>query len=300
MVRWSYCSRLEGDKRPNLLLNVISRSTLLPIILTMNGKMELLLQPSRRRQTFKALICIAALCAIQLCTRSISYEDKQQHDRRRLYVATSPGHILNKLHSDWNYNVDESEEDYNTAAALAMNSTYDVQHEDTVQMYTITDALNEASIFESTFCILVYDPTTDRFIVHYSKDMEWTSSNGKLWGSLNSFTYMLRETFPERFTKDSDELVIPIGSGDYPHVMKDKLPYTDGVAPLLQFGSVFRDTSVYPNMIAMPMPTHMKCFKQWAEIDIVCDMLTSKHLVFSQEDGLEFDSLTVSILYVYV
>ena len=287
----------------------------------MNGKMELLLQPSRRRQTFKALICIAALCAVQFSTRSISYEDKQQHDRRRLYVATSPGHILNKLHNDCNYN-NESEEDYNTAAALAMNSTYDVQHEDTVQKYTITDAvdgkeednsttaiaisssiqkytitdtLNEASIFESTFCILVYDPTTDRFIVHYSKDMEWTSSNGKLWGSLNSFTYMLRETFPERFTKDSDELVIPIGSGDYPHVMKDKLPYTDGIAPLLMFGSVFRDTSVYPNMITGPLPTHMKCFKQWAENDSVCDILTSKHLVFSQEDGLEFDNLTVSI-----
>jgi hypothetical protein len=262
----------------------------------MNGKMEI---TQSRRQTIKDLICVAALCAVQFSTRSISEDtnnNKQQQfiDRRRLYVATSPGHILNKLHSDCNYN-NENEEDYNAAADLAMNSTDDTHHEDTVQQYTIIDAINEASIFESTLCILIYDPSTDRFIVHYSKDMEWTSSNGKLWGSLNSFTFMLRETFPERFTKESDELVISIGSGDYPHVMKDKLPYTDGIAPLLMFGSVFRQSSVYPNMIAGPLPTHMKCFKQWADNGSVCDMLTSKHLVFSQEDGLEFDSLTVSI-----
>jgi len=276
----------------------------------MIGKME---QPSKRRQTFKALICVAALCAIQFSTKSISYEDtdsKQQlyNRRRRLYVATSPGHILNKLHNDCNYN-NESDDDYNAAAAFAMNNnTDDVLHKDTddisssqkIKQFTIIDAINEASIWEYTFCLLIYDPTADRFIVHYSKDMEWTSSNGKLWGSLNTFTYLLRETFPERFTKDSDELVIPIGSGDYPHVMKDKLPYTDGIAPLLMFGSVFRDTSVYPNMITGPLPTHMKCFKQWAENDSVCDILTSKHLVFGQENGLEFDSLMVSILYVYV
>ena len=228
---------------------------------------------------------------------------QQQFYRRRLYVATSPGHILNKLHSDCNYN-NESEEDYNAAADLAMNiNTDDASHKDTdniyssqkIKQYTITDAINEASIWEYTMCILVYDPSTDRFIVYYSKDMEWTNSNGKLWGSLNTFTYLLRETFPERFTKDSDELVIPIGSGDYPHVMKDKLPYTDGIAPLLMFGSVFRDTSVYPNMIPMPLPTHVSCWKEWAEKDKVCGMLTSKHLVFSQEDGLKFDSLTVSI-----
>ena len=275
----------------------------------MNGKMELL-QPPRRRQTTKALICVAALCAIQFCTTSISYEDtdsKQQlynPSRRRLYVATSPDHILNKLHNDCNYN-NESEEDYNAAADLAANNNTDLIHNTVsssqkIQQYKIIDAINEASIWQYTECLLVYDPTTDRFIVHYSKDMEWTSSNGKLWGSLNTFTYLLRETFPERFTKDSDELVIPIGSGDYPHVMKDKLPHTDGIAPLLMFGSVFRDTSVYPNMIAGPLPTHMKCFKQWAENGSVCDMLTSKHLVFGQENGLEFDSLTVSILYVYV
>ena len=273
----------------------------------MNGKMESV-QP--RRQTIKALICVAALIAVQFCTKSISYEDtdsKQQlYNRRRLYVATSPSHILNKLHNDCNYS-NESEEDYNSAVALAMNSTDDTSHKDTddisssqkIKQYTIKDALDEASIFESTFCILVYDPTTDRFIIHYSKDMEWTSSNGKLWGSLNSFTYMLRAAFPNRFTKESDELVIPIGSGDYPHVKKDKLPYTYGIAPLLQFGSSFRDTSVYPNMIVGPLPTHFKCFKQWAENGSVCDMLTSKHLVFDQENGLEFDSLTVSTVCVW-
>ena len=120
-----------------------------------------------------------------------------------------------------------------------------------------------------------------------------------MWKAIRNFTYLLRQVFPQRFTKDQDELVIPIGSGDYPQINKFKLPHTEGIAPVLQFGSVFRDTELYyPNMIPMPMPEphHLYCFSKWiasGERKRVCNEL--RELDFSGE----FDSLMPQVV-VYV
>jgi len=250
---------------------------------------------SKHKPALRVLLSIAAIAT--LCI--IQFDVNQQQQRRNL-LSFEP-RVLDILHSDWNYKGDESEEDYNAAVALAND-----EEEVTVlpslpplSKYTIKDALDEASVWEWTFCILVYDPSTDKFIVHYSKQHSWRSSMGKLQGSLNSFTYMLRETFPGQFTKDSDELVIPISAGDYPHVKIDELPHNNGIAPVLMFGSSFRDPTVYTNMIPMPLPTHMSCFKQWAESDKsyagICGMLKSKKknqsnsLVFGDGEVLTFN-----------
>ena len=277
-------------------------------------------RPLQHKPTLRVLLSIAAiatLCIIQfdinLGVDTIDIElgeteDFYHNQQQRRNLSSKPK-VLEKLHSDWNYQGDESEEDYNAAVALAMDSSSTDEEEDTVPLpplpkYTIKDALDEASIFESTFCLLVYDPSTDKFIAHYSKQHSWRSSMGKLQGSLNHFTYMLRAAFPDRFTKESDELVIPIGSGDYPHVHSNELPHNNGVAPLLFFGSVFRDPTIYTNMIPMPLPTHVSCWKEWAEKDKVCGMLKSKKihpshsLVFGDEYGLEdFDSLIPQVVW---
>ena len=184
-------------------------------------------RPLQHKPALRVLLSIAAiatLCIIQfdvnLGVDTIGIELGETEDfyhnqqQRRNLLSNNP--VL-KLHSDWNYQGDETEEDYNAAVALAMDSSSSTdEEEDTVPSlpplpkYTIKDALDEASIFESTFCVLVYDPSTDKFIAHYSKQHSWRSSMGKLQGSLNHFTYMLRAAFPDRFTKESDELVIPL------------------------------------------------------------------------------------------
>jgi len=148
----------------------------------------------------------------------------------------------------------------------------------------------------------VYDPSSDKFIALYNKDHQWKNGNRKLWKALRKFTYMLRRVFPDRFTPTQSELVIPIGSGDYPHVIPTKLPHTNGIAPVLMFGSAFRDPQMYSNMIAMPMPEnhHLDCFLEWVEHDYstVCDLLQSGALVFGEEEGLEYDTLIVSHVFV--
>ena len=126
---------------------------------------------------------------------------------------------------------------------------------------------------------------------------------------VRSFTYLLRQTFPERFMgSESSELVIPIGSGDYPHIIPSKLRHSDGVAPVLMFGSAFRDsTNMYPNMIPMPMTEvhHLGCFVDWIESgkERVCEALTADgNLVFGTNDNeemnelLEWDDLIVSMM----
>ena len=103
---------------------------------------------------------------------------------------------------------------------------------------------------------------------------------------------MLRHLFPTRFTPTSSELIIPIASGDYPHVIPSKLPHTTGVAPVLMFGSTFRDVNIYPNMVAMPMPPqqHLGCFVEWVKSGRVCKYLlpssdNSVVIIDTDDDG---------------
>ena len=98
---------------------------------------------------------------------------------------------MNALHEGSNW------VDYDTAVALVTAASYNEkenldtattpdslsssQQPITVQPYTIHDALYESSIFKYTFCILVYDPQNDKFIMLYSKKHEWKSGNSKMW-----------------------------------------------------------------------------------------------------------------------
>ena len=105
-----------------------------------------------------------------------------------------------------------------------------------VSQYTVIDAMREVEAFQETFALLVYDPPNDRFVGLYSRTQKWSAGNDKLWKSYKSFCRILRKTFPDRFTPQNDELVIAMSGGDYPHVKLEKLPYLDGVAPVLMFG----------------------------------------------------------------
>mmetsp|Transcript_42616 Transcript_42616/g.89429 ORF Transcript_42616/g.89429 Transcript_42616/m.89429 type:complete len:584 (+) Transcript_42616:84-1835(+) len=173
-----------------------------------------------------------------------------------------------------------------------------------IQPYTLQDALEESKVWKRAFGILVYDPERDIFVGHYNRKNKWLNCNKKLFNALRTLAFILRKVFPDRFCgADCDELVIPVGAGDAPHVYKWKLPYTSGKAPTLMFGSAFRDTSLYSNMIAMPMPTplHLQCFGQWAKNDgtEVCKLLqssTGEGVVFFDDLGLKWNDLTPQVV----
>jgi len=195
------------------------------------------------------------------------------------------------------------EEDYDAAAAagaasLPADHDHDLQQPPPTSLapYALLDTLQESEMFEYTFCILIYDPTSDEFLVYYNKYHKWKNGNKKLWKSIRYVSYMLRTTFPHRFTPSSPELVLAIGSGDYPHVKRGLLPYK-GTAPVLMFGSSFSDSNEYENMMAMPMPEqhHLFCFEEYMEKGRPCKEMTGDELMFGDELGLEWDDLTVRV-----
>mmetsp|Transcript_41538 Transcript_41538/g.87173 ORF Transcript_41538/g.87173 Transcript_41538/m.87173 type:complete len:623 (-) Transcript_41538:20-1888(-) len=175
--------------------------------------------------------------------------------------------------------------------------------------YTLGDALLESDIFEYTFALIIYDPPNDKFYGMYHQHHKWKPSNKKLWKSMKYLVYMLRTLFPARFTPQSDELVLAIGSGDYPHVRKHLIPHLDGKAPVLMFGSSFRDTEgVYSNMIPMPMPEphHLYCLERWMSYKKICKELRPMNgefggengeLAFGEEFGLEWDNLIPQLVW---
>ena len=271
-------------------------------------------RPSQYKPALRTLLSIAAIATLCIIQFDVNLGTTFQSQlRRNLQTATTltygigagiTADLFNKLHNDCIYNVDETEEDYNAAVALAMDSSSTDEEEDTVlsiQKYTITDALNEAKLFRRTFGILIYNPQTDKFILYSTGS--WSKFARKGRNAVRDFVYLLRHEFPERFTSTSAEFVICVGSDDFPHVITSKLPHLNGVAPVLQFGSSFRDTSVYPNMIAMPMPggdLHMGCFLHWSvsEKTTVCERLTT--MVDDYNVGNEWNSLIVSIYILLI
>ena len=292
-----------------------------------------MMQPPRPRLAAIALLSMAVMASINLgifddlfsghsslslghLSSSIIVDDEETKDA----IEDAEQFYRRYLLSFTDDEDDREEEDfssYDAHAALAAGvdesqaelSTDTDSSSEPLPKYTLEDTLYESSIFEYTFGLLVYDPPNDIFQVYYNKNHQWKNGNRKLWSSLRKFTFMLRKLFPDRFTPNSPELIIPVGSGDYPHVKTNKLPNENGVAPVLMFGSVFRDSTIYPNMIGMPMPEkhHLDCFLEYMDNDgsMVCDLLKSgkantasvnpKGLVFGDELGEEgeWDNLKV-------
>mmetsp|Transcript_39501 Transcript_39501/g.83066 ORF Transcript_39501/g.83066 Transcript_39501/m.83066 type:complete len:676 (-) Transcript_39501:67-2094(-) len=197
--------------------------------------------------------------------------------------------------------------------------------------YTIEDALESSKTFANTFGLLVYYPDEDAFIALYSRRHYWVAGCNKLIKSFKSLVYLLRNVFPERFQgKKSKELVIPISSSDYPGirnvcfdhfrrtldqstppgwkqlVAEDKNCYQN-VAPVLHFGSVFRQPHFLPNMISMPMPADhsLPCFSHWifANKKSVCRPLRPAGqdrgalMWFGDEQGLKWEELIPQVVW---
>ena len=111
-----------------------------------------------------------------------------------------------------------SGEDYYSAVVVAFGdgtseATADQQPSpsspfENLQYYTLEDVLYEASIFESMFAILIYNPPTDNFIGVYNNDHRWRPDNKKLRKILKYLTYILRKFFPERFNSSLPKLTL--------------------------------------------------------------------------------------------
>mmetsp|Transcript_22893 Transcript_22893/g.41071 ORF Transcript_22893/g.41071 Transcript_22893/m.41071 type:complete len:579 (-) Transcript_22893:199-1935(-) len=214
---------------------------------------------------------------------------------------------------------DTSGEEYTKNLEAAMAAAIDDSKRSsgpkTIAPYDLAELENARSLFSNTLGVVVYDPAEDDFLFFYSKNTIWASACTKLSSAFDGFTIMARETFPERFQgPGSEEFAIAISSGDYPHIsphctnfphVSDKC--SGSHAPILAFGSVFQSAEIFPNMMAMPMPTgeHIHCFKNFAQSKSVCLQMQVKEgpdgpkgaQVFGEEFGLKWEDLIPQVVW---
>lgn len=305
-------SKFPGSKRTNHTKEKNSRH----IILTMDMQQQQQQRQRRRRILPTALLVVAFTASIGYSIVWKNDANDDRYTRRHHHASSLQNHrqLLKTLDADGLMstfdknslltNTNHEGEAAAASSALAKNDqdlptsrrngTYHRKRQlhtssfgPLIQPYTLHDAIHESTIWEHTFAIIVYDPKDDTFIGHYSSNHKDNPSCKKLWSSMISFISMLRTNFPSRFSKqqkqlynkDVDEMVFVSGSGDYPHLKLNSLPYKTGVAPVLMFGSVFQQSNqLYPNLLAMPMPgLHLGCFEEFSKWGRVCGSFRSIH-----------------------
>ena len=192
-----------------------------------------------------------------------------------------------------------------------------------ISPYTLEDVISVLPTFHDVFGVVMYDPDTDKFILHYSNNMRWIAGCHKLVTSFQALAHSLRTMFPERFTPNNNngsssssssaELALAISSGDYPgvghndcYVGLEPTPCVPAdLAPVLQFGSAFKSPEIYPSMIAMPMAqiNHVSCFQTFAAHQMVCPYYLPRSpgnpqgLVFQETIGLGWDQLIRQVVW---
>ncbi|KAL7541421.1 hypothetical protein ACHAXR_010964 [Thalassiosira sp. AJA248-18] len=143
--------------------------------------------------------------------------------------------------------------------------------------------------FNRELFILYYDPDEDEFQVYIDekKDKYMSKEFSPVWGRLNMIvpvlTYALRTHFSERFQgtaggsmefialfSSADSPKLTCGVREYERLKRPNFCQPDRFAPILQFGSVFKDTTILPNTVTMPVWAHLPCFKEWQMIGSIC------------------------------
>ena len=88
--------------------------------------------------------------------------------------------------------------------------------------------------------------------------------------------------FPQRFEKKQqhDDFILLASSGDEPKLDCECFDETttqqqssckkEEFAPILQFGAVFREETVLPSLVTMPVWHHLPCLRQWQQTKTIC------------------------------
>ena len=148
-----------------------------------------------------------------------------------------------------------------------------------------------APAFKRELFIIYYEPQQDVFLVYVDERKDPYQSKGfsptwnRLKATLPTLTFALRHHFPERFqgaAGGSAEFIAYVSTGDTPKLdcvcilkhEREKRPnycQNEKFAPILHFGSVYKDTSILPSIVTMPVWTHVPCFGEWQMQGTICE-----------------------------
>jgi hypothetical protein len=176
----------------------------------------------RRRRVLAVIIAVAISIIIvsssssSISSTSLVLRRRQQHRRRKLWPSSTtsfndPKTIEYKL---------DIQTQQQQALSLDPLATLLGPREATAVLppYTFANVLHTIPRYHHNIAILIYDPNSDKFIIHYSTQMKWIPGCQKLITSLQMLSNSLRLLFPTRFDPRmmQDELALSVSSGDFP------------------------------------------------------------------------------------
>ena len=155
--------------------------------------------------------------------------------------------------------------------------------------YNLHNIMITPPAFTRELFLIYYDPSEDVFLVYVdeTKDKYTSPVFSYVWNRIRYImpilSHALRNHFADRFqglAGDSPEFIAFFSSGDIPKLFcgciqhKERPKHSvicqnDVFAPILQFGSVFQDATNLPNLVTMPVWSHLPYFRAWQREGII-------------------------------
>ena len=155
--------------------------------------------------------------------------------------------------------------------------------------YNFDNIMLTSRAFNRELFVLYYDPQEDEFLIFIDekRDPYLSKVYSPVWGRLKTvmpiLTYALRNHFPDRF-QGVHEFITYVSTGDVIKlncecvVERERLSrpnycQNDKFAPILQFGSVYKDSTILPSLVTMPSWPQLSCFEEWQKKGSICENL---------------------------
>jgi hypothetical protein len=165
--------------------------------------------------------------------------------------------------------------------------------------YNLDNIIITSGAFSQELFILYYDPQEDEFRVYVdeNRDSYQSKTFSRVWSRLKTvmpiLTYALRNHFPDRFL-GVHEFITYVSTGDVIKLMCKCVVGDQGsncqnnkFAPILQFGSVYKDPTILPTLVTMPVWQHLPCFEEWQKDGRMCKDFTMQREVAGKLGGEE-------------
>ena len=177
--------------------------------------------------------------------------------------------------------------------------------------YSITELMNTLPHFTRELLLVQYSAVTDEFVVMLPGiqgsnpicDMGCTKitniMQGIIYAFRNRYSHKFGISFGDQSTTNNEkkDLMFLVSTADTPRLSKEcynRAGYCmrrKNFAPILHFGSGYRDSTILPSLVVMPPPPglHLRCMMEWQRNHEICEFLESKKMVTS--DGRESQGL---------
>ena len=176
--------------------------------------------------------------------------------------------------------------------------------------YSTTEIIATIPHFMKELLLIMYSATTDEFIVYLPGEVsrappQCIGGCTKIANIMQTIVYAYRNRFPQRFQKidpysannnkegqQNKDLLFLVSTGDTPRLTRDCYAKPGwckrrmNFAPILHFGTGFKDSTILPSLVTMPPPglggLHLRCMAEWQTNHEICEFLQPQKTIHIQ------------------